>query len=679
MASTRCLICNCEKTMPLDEKKLTKAMGQDIEKIHVSLCRAQLESYEKALQSSEELIVACTQESPLFQEIVEENDATSKVRFVNIRENAGWSEEAEKAHPKIAALLEDAEYEAAPARLKSVQSDGMCLVYGSGQKAMEVARFLSERLSVTLLLSDNEDLVLPPLADIPIYRGDIVQASGSFGFFEITVDNYAPLRPASRNTLDFAIARNGAMSNCSLIFDLSGKTPLFPGHRHRDGYTHVDPDDAASVLREVIRFSDMAGEFEKPIYVDYNADTCAHSRSQKTGCNKCLDVCPAGAITDAGDIVEIDSGVCGGCGSCHSVCPTGSISYQYPARTDIIGRSQNVLSAYTNAGGKEPFLLLHEAAGGAEMISAVARYGKGLPANAIPLGFHTTTTFGHVELLGMIASGAAHIMILTNPERKEELTGLEDETALANEILGGLELAEKPRIEIICESDPEIVEQKVWNLPGQKAIKPSSFQPIGGKREIGRIIFAGLHEQSKAKPDSIVLPDNAPYGRLDINETACTLCMACTSACPANAITDTPGEPKLRFTEAACVQCGLCVNTCPEKALSLVPQLDFTPAAMQPRTLYEEEPFECISCGKPFATKSTIERISDQLAGKHSMFANEERSNLIKMCEDCRIEVQANSSEDPFVVGSRPKPRTTEDYLAAEKGDLTVDDFLMDD
>ena len=219
----------------------------------------------------------------------------------------------------------------------------------------------------------------------------------------------------------------------------------------------------------------------------------------------------------------------------------------------------------------------------------------------------------------------------------------------------------------------------LWEETGLKPLKASAFQAVGNKREIARIVLSNLHGKSRAKPDIITLPEHAPYGRVAIDTEACTLCMACTSACPANAITDTPGEPKLRFTEAACVQCGLCVATCPEKALALVPQLNFTPAAMQPETLHEEEPFDCISCGTPFATKSTIERITAQLAGKHAMFASEERANLIKMCENCRVEAQANSSEDPFTVGKRPKPRTTEDYLAAEKGELSDDDFLMDD
>jgi len=678
--TTQCLVCNCEKTMDLDEKKLARATGQNIEKIHMSLCRAQLGSFEDAIKKGGDITVACTQEAPLFREVADELGGSANLDFVNIREFAGWSADTGKATAKIAALLEGNAHQATPTRLKSITSDGMCLVYGFGEAALEAARLLSDKLSVTLLLSDDEDFLVPVTGEIPIYRGDIVNSSGSFGDFSITVDNYAPLRPSSRGSLEFAVARNGATSSCSLVLDMSGKTPLFSGHDHRDGYMRVDAGDPASTLRAIIKLSEMVGEFEKPIYVDYNQDICAHSRSQKQGCNKCLDVCPAGAIQDAGDIVAIDSGICGGCGSCHSVCPTGAISYQYPSRQDILTRARIMLEAYVSAGGKKPVLLVHEEIAGFEMISALSRFGQGLPANMIPLGLHAATMIGHVEIAGMIASGAAQVVVLANPERDNELEGLTRELELTNAILDGLGLNENARATMICERDPDEVEHKIRDLAPIKSLKSDGFEPVGSKREIGRIAFSKLHEHSSLKPDVIALPAQSPYGKLDINQDACTLCMACTSSCPTGAITDTPGEPRLRFTQAACVQCGLCTSTCPESALTLVPQLDFTPAAMQPETLYEEEPFECISCGTAFATKSTIERISSQLAGKHSMFGDEERSNLIKMCEHCRIEAQTNSSTDPFSAGNRPRPRTTEDYLAAEKeGGLNANDFLIDD
>src|SRR5690606_15981339 len=126
----------------------------------------------------------------------------------------------------------------------------------------------------------------------------------------------------------------------------------FPAAEKRDGYLRADPGDPAAVQRALFDIADLVGDFDKPRYVKFRAELCAHSRSRKTGCTRCLDVCPTGAIASAGDVVEIDPLVCAGCGSCASVCPTGAATYQFPATESVFERLRTLLGAYGDAGGE---------------------------------------------------------------------------------------------------------------------------------------------------------------------------------------------------------------------------------------------------------------------------------------------------------------------------------------
>ena len=70
------------------------------------------------------------------------------------------------------------------------------------------------------------------------------------------------------------------MSRCDIVLDLSGGTPLFSAHDLRDGYLRADPGDPAAVLRAVLKARDLVGTFDKPRYITFTEDLCAHSRSQ---------------------------------------------------------------------------------------------------------------------------------------------------------------------------------------------------------------------------------------------------------------------------------------------------------------------------------------------------------------------------------------------------------------
>ncbi|MCC4245853.1 4Fe-4S dicluster domain-containing protein [Stappia indica] len=678
MASSkpRVMLCNCEKTMRLDAGRIA-GLDKD-HTVHTQLCRAQMASFEKALATGEPLLIACTQEAPLFQEVAEERGADQELSFVNIRERAGWCATSTDPHPKISALLAEALAPSAPAALHSIESDGVCLVYGAGQQALDAARALEGRLSVSLLLSDVSDLILPATLEIPVHAGRIRTLKGSLGDFEVTVDGYAQMLPSSRGAPSFALARDGARANCSLILDLSGETPLVSAPSKRDGYMRVDPGNPAAVARAMFDMADMVGTFEKPLYVTYDASICAHGRSGKTGCTNCLDACPAGAISSTGREIAIDPGICGGCGSCAAHCPTGAVSYRYPERGSQIRKLQALLGTYREAGGKDAVLLVHESQHGGDIITALARMDDGLPGNVLPHGAHSVTSFGHDAMLAAVLAGARRIVFLCPPSKAHELDALRMEIELSESLLAGMGHQADGAFAIAVEDDPDAVTGYFGLQPKALAVRAASFDPVGTKRDVARSAIARLLDGAPAPQEMIALPAHAPYGRIQIASDGCTLCLACVSACPTAALSDNPDKPQVSITEAACVQCGLCANTCPEQVITLDARYNAAPSAMRPEVLHEEEPATCVSCGKAFGTRSSIARIREKLSGKHWMFQRADQIALIEMCDDCRISAQWEMDDTPLRGGARPRIVTTDDYLAMEKGSLTADDFLKD-
>jgi ferredoxin len=567
------------------------------------------------------------------------------------------------AAPTIAALRAVAAEPAPDIAFVSLDSDGVVLIYGRDEAAIEAGTLLADHLDVTVMITHPENLRLPRAADFPVVQGTVKSAKGHLGAFEIVVDGYAQPLPSSRGALAFGQARDSATSRCDLILDLSGGASLFSAPDLRDGYLRADPGDPAAVLRAVLKARDLTGTFDKPRYITFTDDLCAHSRSRIVGCHRCLDLCPAGAITPNGDRVSIDPKICAGCGQCAAACPTGAASYALPTADALMRKLRLLLSTYREAGGGPPIVLLHDETHGADLIDALARFGDGLPPHVLPVAVNEVTQVGLEAVAAAFAYGASALRFLLRARPRHDVTGLRQTIALAEPILSGLGFGEG-RVATIETDDPDALGEMLRAVVVQAlSPRPASFTPVGGKRDVMRLALRELQRAAPAPVDVIPLPAGAPFGAVEINVEGCTLCLACVSSCPTGALTADTEKPMLRFAEDACVQCGLCKATCPEKVISLRPQLDFRSATASARVLKEEEPFHCVRCDKPFGVKSTIERVSAKLEGKHWMFkGSARRLDVIKMCEDCRVAVMAEEDFDPY---GKPRPpvRTTEDYL----------------
>lgn len=655
-------VCSCEGTMPLDERALAKGCrGARLETAR-QLCRAELPRLTAALAKGE-VLVGCVQERAVFADAAAEAKAARPVDTVWLRETAGWSAEADHAGPKMAALIAAAQVPMPPTPIISYRSEGVALVYGRDERAIEAARRLASKLNLTVLLADPRDVAPPRATEFPIVKGRIVRASGHLGAFELVVDDYAAPSPSSRASLVFGPSRDGAKSRADLILDLSGLTPLFPAPHKRPGYLRADPNDPVAVERVLFEAADLVGTFDKPRFVAFTEALCAHSRSRKTGCTRCLDLCPVGAIRPNGDHVALDPMICAGCGSCTAVCPTGAASYALPPAEALLKRLRALLLTYREAGGDRPVLLIHEGEHGEPLIEALARFGEGLPARVLPFALNEVTALGLETVAAAFAYGAAELRVLLPARARADLAALERTLALAEAVLSAWGFGEG-RVGTIEASDPDTLAAALASLPRRDGVAtPRSFAPMGDKRSLAQISLRELAKAAPAPVDIVPLPEKAPFGTLAVNTEGCTLCLSCVAACPTGALRDNPDRPQLSFVEDACVQCGLCAATCPEKVITLVPRLNVGADVGTARVIKEEEPFACIRCGKPFGVKSSIERVVAKLSASHWMYkGNAANIDLMRMCDTCRIvAVTEASGLDPYAGPPRPKILTGDD------------------
>lgn len=648
--SKQLILCDCSGSQPLDKDALEESTGLTCSKVHSALCTTQIAQAGAAIASGE-AIICCQQEARKFQELADEIDAPQP-GFVDLRDRAGWSDDPASKHPKMAALLAEATLPAPGAKSLDVVSEGLCLIIGTGKDALAAAEKLAPLLSVTVLLTDQ---TAPPYdRQFDVVQGRIVQVSGALGGFDLRIDALQQIKPGGRGALTWTEPRDGGLTACDVILDLTGGTSLFPAPEKREGYLRANPGSMNAVTDAVLQASQLIGTFEKPLYVAIEPLICAHARAEQTGCSKCLNICPTGAITPDGDHVSIDPMICAGCGSCAALCPSGAITYDAPAPDLTFRRIETLASAYRKAGGTAPRLLVHDPAHGAEMIRLSARFGRGLPADVIPMEVAALAGFGHAEILAALASGFTNVTVMLAPTTERD--ALLSEIALAQAIAG------HGKIHLLDVTDPDAMSDALYDAASSVPCA-APILPMGSRRQVARLAAKALQPEAETLP----LPDNAPYGAVVVDTDACTLCLSCVSLCPSGALNDNPDMPQLRFQEDACLQCGLCANICPEDAISYQPRLNLTDAALTQVVLNEEEPFACVECGALFGVKSTVEKIVEKLAGKHAMFATSDAARMIQMCDNCRVNAQFHSHDNPFVGKERPKPRTTDDYLSKRR------------
>ncbi|MEA3157150.1 MAG: hypothetical protein QOK44_4739, partial [Betaproteobacteria bacterium] len=193
-----------------------------------------------------------------------------------------------------------------------------------------------------------------------------------------------------------------------------------------------------------------------------------------------------------------------------------------------------------------------------------------------------------------------------------------------------------PRASLIEAPDIAVLDSTLWALERCEGVPAATFNLSNEKRRTLDFVLEHLARHAPTPAQTIPLLKGAPFGTVEVNRKTCTLCLACVGACPTSALVDSKEAPQLKFIERNCVQCGLCAQTCPEDAITLMPRLLLGAQAKNPVVLNETEPFNCVRCSKPFATRQMIDNMLGRLSG-HSMFGAPSALRRLQMCADCRV------------------------------------------
>ncbi len=676
--------------MPLQPKLLGAALDEDLT-LHSTLCRREAPAFQQAIRSGEDVVVACTQEKRLFAELGTQTEgAVSAIRFVNIRETGGWSRDASKAMPKLAALLATAHLpEPEPVSTVTYKSTGRLLIIGPLDQAEQAAALVADVLDVTLFTQGPGRSGGTQERRFPTLGGTIGALTGWLGAFELQWSRSNPIDldlctrcnaclavcPEGAIGLDYQInnalctSQRECVKVCGvagaidfgrdpedltdkfdLVLDLRA-TPSFTQHAPPQGYFHHDAAASPLALPTLLKLRELVGEFDKPKFFNYKQKLCAHSRNETVACNACIEVCSAQAISSekSRQQIKVNPNLCVGCGACTTVCPTGALTYAYPRASEQGVKFKTLLSTYAKAGGKDAVLLLHSQERGQALVEQLGRAAQlkkahGVPASVMPVALWHTASVGVDLWLSAVAFGASQVVVLlTDEEAPQYRDALAAQMAVAQTILNGLGYS-GTHFKLLTAATPAELDAGLTGLQQTRQLLPRTvarFAVAQEKRATLDLALDHLMEhaplQADARPEVIDLPAGgaSPFGALLVNKVTCTLCLSCVSACPANALQDNPQLPQLRFIEKNCVQCGLCVQTCPEDAITLQPRLLTTPARKEARVLNESQPYGCVRCGKPFGTLKAIEAMLGKLSG-HSMFQGAALERL-KMCSDCRV------------------------------------------
>ncbi|MDR7402262.1 MAG: 4Fe-4S binding protein [Armatimonadota bacterium] len=340
------------------------------------------------------------------------------------------------------------------------------------------------------------------------------------------------------------------------------------------------------------------------------------------GCTLCEWACPHRALQVQDGSVALDALRCTGCGICVTACPHDAVHLPGWMAHEVHALADALADASASS---RPAVLVLCAHADSPLHDLVHRRG-GYPAPWIPLEVPCVEMVSGGWLLALVSRGVA-VGVLPCPDRAVpgERSLVRGRVEFCRALLE--QTGHHPEAVRLLPQDPAALAEALEVRPEVRPPRSSPREPFS-HLATGQTI---LHLVGGAAPD--VTHPFSPLGVVEV-EDGCTLCGACATACPTDALAVHAAEDQLSLTfdPDRCVACGHCVPVCPEPGVLRLRQTT-SPAALAAGKVpvATDRAPRCARCHRPIAPAGMLRRIAAALA------SHPETVQVIsRYCADCR-------------------------------------------
>lgn len=363
-------------------------------------------------------------------------------------------------------------------------------------------------------------------------------------------------------------------------------------------------------------------------FTTYDKTICQYDGRREVICSKCEEVCPTVAITkdDKTKTLTFSQIDCHVCGGCISVCPSGALDYAPSNKEALFEMSK----FYKNT---HPLVIPSK--------MNMQDLEISLKENILPFAIEGEKFLDETAFLTLLQMSGSQVIFYSDFLSK----GTNDAIRIVNDIYQ--KRYEKNAILVAMNKEElenaikevSFVENTYFNFNQETLKKREIFshrlQKIVGNDNLGEVITG----------------EHIHYGKVQVNQDTCTLCLVCVGACNVGALIADAKDNTLRLNPSICTSCGYCEISCPEKDCLTIKRdvIELEPNWFKENILAQDKLFACVECGKEFATVKSIEKIASIMAPIFSSDPVKERS--LYCCADCKPKIMMQSYFDQKTQG----------------------------